>query len=586
MASGNLGPRFDEIENFIKNDKNNREAFLESLITLEKLLFNLREKRGENLPIYLTKFRIKDPKSIFLKLKRKPDPNGFKTLKDIAAIRIITLFENDLFKVCSEIMTALSAQEGKWNKYKVTKAEAYNYSIEKRKELRNIFDNNCKDVIFKPEVPETKKSGYKSIHLDFVYNGDVNHPIFIEMQLRTLLQNAWGEIEHTLSYKQGDIQPHLKRSFQLLADDLDRADQLLNHLKDISTDDKVSKYIGQDSFIPNGYFDYQGDVSLSFDSGSELDKSYTDYCNLAYCHLVEKQPSSKSEQEAAIKILAGKFNEIRIPVGRQGYGKNMEYEYWVKMEDAFYKSWIDGEVGRDEALEIYTKMIGDHKENYFVPYYRRGELYLSKVETSVFEALNDFDMCERILAAKNHKNINTYLVLGYLASAYSTLGKEYIDLAIVKANEAEEIYIEMPDNPFFTPLRVSKYYNNKCWLYLLKYGYLMESDKKHEKDEEEKIERQKRDAFDSVQKYFNLLLPALKEFPKNSHYFDTIAWGYFQMYLLDHDKNKLDLAAKNIRTNYERENTSTFGHLSNKIQMFHYQQIMKEVDRIDLYRNE
>jgi ppGpp synthetase/RelA/SpoT-type nucleotidyltranferase len=72
----------------------------------------------------------------------------------------------------------------------------------------------------------TKPAGYRSVHYVCALP-DAPHPDFrFELQLRTVLQHAWAEVEHDLGYKVDDAVPEqIRRRFARVAAVLEIADQ-------------------------------------------------------------------------------------------------------------------------------------------------------------------------------------------------------------------------------------------------------------------------------------------------------------------------------------------------------------------------
>lgn len=143
------------------------------------------EKEIENLRYILKDFygyeivnsvssRIKKPESILNKMKKKNYNLNYKELvenvKDIAGVRIVCFFKDDILKIksmleCSEI-------------------------------LKVVED---KDYLSKP-----KKSGYTGYHLivevPLKYE-DNNFFVNVEIQIRTMAMDFWSTLEHKTKYK-------------------------------------------------------------------------------------------------------------------------------------------------------------------------------------------------------------------------------------------------------------------------------------------------------------------------------------------------------------------------------------------------
>ncbi|OTG98264.1 hypothetical protein B9T24_02650 [Acinetobacter sp. ANC 4654] len=154
-------------------------------------------------------YRHKTKKSFMKKIEDKISEKAYtpESMTDLAGIRVITLIESDVQKVCDLIKT--------------------------------MFNVHDQDSVNKSEKLGEEKVGYRSVH--FVCDvGDIREqlPEFsaykefcFEIQVRTALEHAWAEIEHDRGYKLGGKLPsHLNRRFKLLSGLLESADLEFNRL--------------------------------------------------------------------------------------------------------------------------------------------------------------------------------------------------------------------------------------------------------------------------------------------------------------------------------------------------------------------
>ncbi len=135
-------------------------------------------------PIEHIKSRIKTPESIVKKLRKRgyesTIDNMVDYVNDIAGIRIICSFTNDIYRIADMI------------------------SSQKDIELISI-----KDYIVNP-----KASGYKSYHMLIsvpVYLSDKTVDAKVEVQIRTVAMDFWASLEHKIHYKfEGNAPDHIK----------------------------------------------------------------------------------------------------------------------------------------------------------------------------------------------------------------------------------------------------------------------------------------------------------------------------------------------------------------------------------------
>lgn len=168
------------------NEKNNSyemvmfiyKAALKLLKTKIEIVNEQYELFYEYKPIEYITTRIKSVESIKEKLKRKnydvTYQNMFEAIHDIAGIRIVCNFKDDVYKMVEEI-----------------------------ENFQDIKILNKKDFMKNP-----KESGYMSYHI--IVEVPINllkETIYVkaEIQLRTIGMDFWANLEHKLKYKNENI---------------------------------------------------------------------------------------------------------------------------------------------------------------------------------------------------------------------------------------------------------------------------------------------------------------------------------------------------------------------------------------------
>ncbi|HHV10749.1 MAG TPA: GTP pyrophosphokinase family protein [Clostridiales bacterium] len=159
---------------------------------------------GVYSPIEQVTGRVKTISSILEKTQKK----GMELAKfeeeldDIAGIRIICQFVEDIYKVAD--------------------------IIRRRSDMRVV---NEKDYI-----ENVKKSGYRSYHMIVSYDVETlkgKKELQVEIQIRTLAMNFWATIEHSLQYKYKSNMPeHIRKRLSSAAQAILILDQEMSEVRD------------------------------------------------------------------------------------------------------------------------------------------------------------------------------------------------------------------------------------------------------------------------------------------------------------------------------------------------------------------
>lgn len=136
--------------------------------------------KGQNNPIDFIKGRIKEPKSIIDKLKRKgleiTLENMLDNINDIAGIRVVCSFIEDIYKITDMLISQDDIT-----------------LIKKKDYIKNPKDN-----------------GYRSLHLVVgvpVFFSNKKQPMRVEVQIRTIAMDFWASLEHQIRYKKYENVP-------------------------------------------------------------------------------------------------------------------------------------------------------------------------------------------------------------------------------------------------------------------------------------------------------------------------------------------------------------------------------------------
>ena len=140
--------------------------------------------------IHSIKSRLKDENHLADKIKRKWDngdfvdgSNLFENITDLAGVRILHLHQTQFPKIHEEIMNKVDTNE--W--FLDENPKAYTWDPESKAYYEGL-GINC----------EMKHSYYTSIH--YILKPKENSNFKCEVQVRTLFEEIWGEIDHTINY--------------------------------------------------------------------------------------------------------------------------------------------------------------------------------------------------------------------------------------------------------------------------------------------------------------------------------------------------------------------------------------------------
>lgn len=158
----------------------------------------------ERNPIENIKSRLKEPASIFSKLKRREQPLTVESIEenlfDVAGVRVVCSFVDDVYQIAE----ALLSQD-------------------------DVVLIERKDYIQNP-----KPNGYRSLHLIVavpIFLTNQKKMMNVEIQLRTIAMDFWASLEHQLRYKKENVMtPDMEMDLKTCAEISSHLDVLMNDL--------------------------------------------------------------------------------------------------------------------------------------------------------------------------------------------------------------------------------------------------------------------------------------------------------------------------------------------------------------------
>ena len=182
------------------------EAGIREIKTKLDILSDESRISGKPNPIDSIKSRIKTPRSIIGKLKRRGYPislqSMMKNLNDIGGIRVICPFIEDIYTVADMLM---------------------------RQDDLTLLEK--KDYIRSP-----KPNGYRSLHLIVrvpVFFADQRRDLPVEVQIRTIAMDFWASLDHKLKYKKDVEEPErIAAQLKECADIISSVDERMQQIRD------------------------------------------------------------------------------------------------------------------------------------------------------------------------------------------------------------------------------------------------------------------------------------------------------------------------------------------------------------------
>lgn len=211
----NISNLKDIYEDYIeyKNSYDNQAEFIANIL------------RSQNM-VHSVKSRIKEPDGLIEKVIRKTEDrknkygsdfeftvNNYKNeINDLIGIRVIHIFKDQWQEIHEFIIKT-------WNVIEIT---------------ANVREGDNIDVFDDPSIElRSKASGYRSVHY-LVEFYPTNQKVIAEIQVRTIFEEGYGEIDHRLRYSHNEIPEILKSNLLLFNRIVGSADEMASLINNLS----------------------------------------------------------------------------------------------------------------------------------------------------------------------------------------------------------------------------------------------------------------------------------------------------------------------------------------------------------------
>lgn len=573
----------------------NNVLWMQVLDYLDRTLTQARDIK--KVPIYLTKGRVKQAESAYLKFKRKGRSNP-QSITDWIGFRVLCLFQQDVNNAFEFLLDLLLNQYRPSDPinpvryFGLDEISIFNWPPERANALiqqltrklapmalettekvlpdgmdiaYTFVDRSSASEVISFKVRKIDRdSRYQSVHFVARANMENGASVSCEIQLRTLLQDVWGELEHALSYKKGKIHPHISNSFLLLSRELEAKDILVSQLRDIRDQETALVRYSSTSSGPSAWLRYPSNFLADLPEPAQ--EKLSRYTSLCQTRKDNKNPENWREQTSSL------LTEIEVDLKEY---PSPNASYLLAMEKAFL-SFCVGHI--DAAENQYREVIAATPgEDQWFPYFRLGETCLA--QEKIGDALVAFDQCEEKMTGSTENVTDCYRAKIGLAYAYWSLGKEFLPTAVAKVSEARNIIEPVLAKEEFEQAAIEEQIrlrfsliNNSCFYYLE--HWLMTPD--------DAVVSEVHKRRHLVDQHFNMLKNLTREHPglASSNTCDTLAWYCFQVSeraASDADRRRwLEDARKYVQNGESLANAAPSRMISSSIQREHMQLILSK----------
>lgn len=289
--------------------------------------------------------RVKSPMSLKEKilrhdfyLKYKSPENLVENLSDLIGIRIECRFMEDEREVYEKVLDVFNIHQGK----------GYYYNKKQPNILLKLDDKQ----------PQRQKNGFGIYRIDGKYI-DGTESINFELQIKSLVNVFWGEVEHKVLYKNykylltedlfKDVMHSLRENLSMIDGQLMI---LYNHLRDMDESNQDKRREQMEALLSKIVYEVYSEKTKE-EFGFVVD--YRKTCDVIVSYVLKKNGCSEVDDydKVFIEVLERVYN---IGENEIHFDRYIEFEREIEYEDEFCK-----EIG-EAILEIINK---DFKWNLF-----------------------------------------------------------------------------------------------------------------------------------------------------------------------------------------------------------------------------
>ena len=195
--------------------------------TLEKLADEFTFKLIDTKAVHSVRRRVKKPAHLIEKIIRKGKKyvdrnisveNYKEIVTDLIGVRVLHLFKDDWINIHNEILKFWDVAETPQ-----INVRPGDYNMDLLKEaMKNL---NCEIIV--------REHGYRSVHYLVQTTSETGEKFFVEMQVRTVFEEAWSEIDHIIRYPYDVDNPILNDYLSIFNRIVGSADEMGTFIKNL-----------------------------------------------------------------------------------------------------------------------------------------------------------------------------------------------------------------------------------------------------------------------------------------------------------------------------------------------------------------
>lgn len=208
----------------------NPEKQYELKAFLQTVLFFFENNPALKGIVHSVKSRMKDPEHLKDKIQRKlksgkiiDENNLFTVVNDLIGVRVLYLYQDQFQLIHNELLKKVDETKD-WMFVEAPKAYTWDPETREYFEKLNIHT-------------EVRDTYYTSVHYVIKPNNELSN-ITCEIQVRTLFEEIWGEIDHTINYPHQteiiDCKEQLRVLAKLVSTGTRLADSIFRTYNDVS----------------------------------------------------------------------------------------------------------------------------------------------------------------------------------------------------------------------------------------------------------------------------------------------------------------------------------------------------------------